>query len=128
MNFYNLYKFLLTYKKDASGESSTRRRSGHPIKFVNYKDNNEYDVAVQGFQLSRDASNPMLYNYNITLRAYNLREADGTDIQNDITDRAAELGLDDINNDSFFSKMANKARSAKNAAYAAIAAAKGFGS
>ena len=126
--FHNLYKFLLAYKKDTSGESSVRKRKGHPFKFVNYKDNNEYDVAIQHFQLTRDAGNPMLYNYNLVMRAYNLREANGADIENDISDRAAELGLDDINNDSLFSKMANKARSAKNAAYAAIAAAKGFGS
>lgn len=126
--FHNLYKFLLAYKKDASGESSTRKRKSHPIKFVNYKDNNEYDMAIQSFQLTRDASNPMLYNYNLIMRAYNLREANGSDIQGDIADRAAELGLDDINNNSIFSMMANKARSAKNAAYAAIATAKGFGS
>lgn len=126
--FHNLYKFLLAYKKDASGENSTVKRKQHPITFVNYKDNNEYDVAIQGFTLTRDASNPMLYNYNLTMRAYNLREANGTDILNDITDRAAELGLDNVNNNSLFSKMANKARSAKNAAYAAIAAVKGAGS
>lgn len=126
--FHNLYKFLLAYKKDTSGETSIVKRRQHPIKFVNYKDNNEYDVAIQGFTLTRDAANPMLYNYNLTMRAYNLREANGTDIQNDINDRAAELGLDDINNNSLFSKMANKARAAKNAAYSAIAAARGFGS
>ncbi len=126
--FHNFYKFLLTYKKDASGESSIRQRSKHPIKFVNFKDNNQYDVAITGFQLTRDASNPMLYNYNLTMRAYNLQDITAETIEIDIADRAAELGLDNINNESFFSTMANKARQAKNAAYAAIAAAKGFGS
>jgi hypothetical protein len=126
--FHNFYKFLLAYKKDTSGEISSIKRKGHPLKFVNYKDNNEYDVAIQGFQLSRDASNPMLYNYNLVMRAYNLRSADGTKIENDVADRREALGLDGVNNNSIFSKMANKARSAKNAAYVAIAAVKGAGS
>jgi len=124
--FHNLYKFLLNYKKDASGENSIRRRSGHPLKFVNFKDNNEYDVAITGFQLSRDANNPMLYNYNITMRAYNLRSADSYDIELDIKDRSKDLGLDGIKT-SFFAQMANKVSQAKNAAYSAIAFAKGFG-
>jgi len=126
--FHNFYKFLLTYKKDASGESSTRIRGGHPFKFINYKDNNEYDVAIQGFTLTRDASNPMLYNYNLTMRAYNLRKVTANKIVADVADRAVALGLDDVNNESVFAIMANKARQAKNAGYAAIAAAKGFGS
>lgn len=124
--FHNLYKFLLTYKKDASGESSTRKRTSHPLKFVNHKDNNEYDVAITGFQLTRDASNPMLYNYNLTMRAYNLRDVTANKIVADIQDRTQALGLDGLDS-SFFAKMANKTRKAKNAAYAAIAAVKGFG-
>lgn len=124
--FHNLYKFLLTYKKDASGENSKRRRSSHPLKFVNYKDNNEYDVAITGFQLTRDASNPMLYNYNMTMRAYNLRDVTSNKIVADVQDRAQALGLDGLES-SIFSKMATKARQAKNAAYSAIAAVKGFG-
>jgi len=126
--FHNLYKFLLTYKKDVSGENSSGQRLEHPLTFINYKDNNEYDVAITGFQLTRDAGNPMLYNYNMTMRAYNLRSA-GQSIKKgaDIQDRATNLGLDGIKT-SLFSKMANKARQAKNAAYSAIATAKGFGS
>jgi len=124
--FHNLYKFLLVYKKDTSGETSVRKRSSHPLKFVNYKDNNEYDIAITGFQLTRDAANPMLYNYNMTMRAYNLRAADSSNIQADIQDRAEALGLTGLEA-SLFTKMANKARKAKNAAYAAISAFKGFG-
>lgn len=126
--FHNLYKFLLTYKKDTSGESSSALRGSgsHPLTFVNYKDNNEYDIAITGFQLTRDASNPMLYNYNLTMRAYNLRNADSLDSNFDIQDRSEALGLNGIET-SLFAKMANKARQAKNAAYSAIAAVKGFG-
>jgi hypothetical protein len=129
--FHNFYKFLLVYKKDVSGEygaSTSSRNQQHPLIFVNYKDNNQYNVAIQNFQLTRDASQPMLYNYNITMRAYNLQEADSQNIANDLADRAEELGLTSVNNSSLFSKIANKAKQAKNLAYSAIAAAKGFGS
>lgn len=127
--FHNLYKFLLVYKKGATNERGYEfTGSKKTMEFVNYKDNNMYDVAIQGFQLTRDASNPMLYNYNIQLRAYNLRSADTQDVALDIKSRAEELGLDGIETTSVFAKIANKARQAKNAAYSAVAAAKGFGS
>lgn len=126
--FHNLYRFLLAYKKDASGQNGTGfRYNGHPLQFVNYKDNNEYDVSIQGFQLTRDASDPMLYNYNISLRAYNLRNADGDKQSLDIEARANDLGLSGLE-PSIFATMSNKARQAKNAVYSAVAAAKGIGS
>lgn len=125
--FHNFYKFLLVYKKDASGESSTKRRVKHPFKFINYKDNNEYDVAIQNFNLTRDAGNPMLYSYNITMRAYNLRDVTSVINDTDTGARLEALGLDGIKT-SLFSIMANKTRQAKNAGYAAIAAVKGAGS
>ena len=129
--FHNFYKFLLVYKKDVSGEyglSASDRNQQHPLVFVNYKDNNQYNVAIQNFQLTRDVSQPMLYNYTITMRAYNLQEADPQKPALDLANRAEELGLTDVNNSSLFSKIANKARQAKNLAYSAIAGAKGFGS
>jgi hypothetical protein len=125
--FHNFYKFLLIYKKDAAGEYGSGSNTRAPLLFVNYKDNNQYNVAIQNFQLTRDASQPMLYNYNITMRAYNLKTADEPDTNIDLGSRAAELGLDGIKT-SLFAQVANKARQAKNAAYSAIAAAKGFGS
>lgn len=130
MAFHNFYKFLLVYKKDVSGEygSNAAISNQHPLIFLNYKDNNQYNVAIQGFQLTRDASQPMLYNYNITLRAYNLTTIDSPISDNQLVERASELGLGDINNSSLFSKIANKAKQAKNLAYSAIAGAKGFGS
>jgi hypothetical protein len=129
--FHNFYKFLLTYKKDAAENSSrSRRNNGHPLTFRNYKDNNEYDVSINNFQLTRDASNPMLYNYTITMRAYNLRSVNkGRLSTGEVANRLEELGLGDIksNNGTLFSKMSNKARSGKNAAFSAIASFKGFG-
>ena len=62
------------------------------------------------------------------MRAYNLRSADSQDIELDVASRAEELGLAGIETTSVFAKIANKARQAKNAAYSAVAAAKGFGS
>lgn len=113
--FHNFYKFLLVYKKDVSGQyglSGPRRT--HPLTFINYKDNNQYDVAVQGFQLIRSANEPMIYNYNITLRAYNLREADSSDEKFDVQDRKKDLGLDGLGS-SFFSDFAQKIGGAKQA-------------
>lgn len=125
--FHNFYKFLLLHKKVATGKSNIGSGS-RSLTFINYKDNNQYNVAIQNFQLVRDVSNPMLYNYNITMRAYNLRSADSKDIELDVKDRLAELGLDGLETTSIATKLANKARQAKNAAYSAVAAAKGFGS
>lgn len=128
--FHNFYKFLLAYKKDtaAAGIRKTEKgKSGHPLRFVNYKDNNQYDVSVQSFQLTRSSEDPFLYNYNIVLRAYNLRSADTQETALDIQDRKAELGLDGIET-SLLATMANKAAQAKRAAYSAVGAAKGFGS
>jgi hypothetical protein len=127
MAFHNFYKFLLVYKKDISGEEKKGIRIKGPLVFINYKDNNQYNVVIQNFQLTKDVSNPMLYNYNLSMRAYNMTQADATEVSNDLTNRISELGLDSINNNSLFSKLANKTRQAKNAAYSAIAAAKGAG-
>lgn len=128
--FHNFYKFLLAYKKDVSSSKQSSRQV-HPLTFVNYKDNNKYDVSISTFQLTRDAANPMLYNYNIVMRGYNLRTAlDKYGAKFGEAKEEAELlkklGLDGVKN-SLFSKMANKVRLAKAAAYAAIATAKGAG-
>lgn len=124
--FHNFYKFLLLHKKVATGQSDIGSGSKNLI-FINYKDNNQYNVAIQAFQLTRDAVNPMLYNYHINMRAYNLVSADSKDISKDVSNRLSDLGLDGIST-SLATQLANKARQAKNAAYSAIAAAKGFGS
>lgn len=106
--FHNLYRFLLMYKHDvASGskgkKSDTNKSAGHidtnsdqnthPITFFNYKDNNEYNVVVQRFVLERSASSPMLYNYQITMRGYNLRTAGDKDVDDSLQSRIESLGL-----------------------------------
>lgn len=112
MAFHNLYKFLLDYKKSASkGKNSTERSSTEIVNenilyFVNYKDNNQYSCAVQTFTLERNAQNPMLYNYVIRLRAYNLTSILYSDAAGGAaTNRLSTLGLD--GGASVFSKAKN---------------------
>jgi len=120
--FHNFYNFLLEYKKNVS--SGNKPAQGHPLSFINYKDNNKYDVSITNFTLVRDYKNPMLYNYSISMRAYNLRDADSSysGFQLDLVD----LGLTGVQT-SLFAKASNKVRKVKNAAYAAIAAVRSAG-
>jgi hypothetical protein len=108
--FHNLYRFFLKYKKDASGtdqKNDTTARpenAKHPLVFFNYKDNNEYNVAIRSFSLRRDKENPMLYYYNITMRGYNLNEISNSDsVQNVESQESmlAKLGLDGVKGSSF---------------------------
>jgi hypothetical protein len=101
--FHNFYRFLLEYKKQTAGASAGgSSKSGiagavtcalsNPVGavtsaisgggggdkkasfvFYNYKDMQEYDCAIRSFTLNRSSDNPFLYNYSITIRAYNLR-------------------------------------------------------
>jgi hypothetical protein len=111
--FHNLYKFLLAYKKDASGaDGSTGERQQHPLTFFNYKDGNQYDVVVRNFVLTKDSSNPMLYNYQITMRGYNLRSVGG-EIKEDLQKRYADLGLSGIDSSSLLGDIKGLANDSK---------------
>ena len=124
--FHNFYRWLLVYKKDTSGESGVTKRGRHPLSFVNFKDRNQYDVSISNFTLTRDSTNPMLYNYNIAMRAYNLRDPDDAKPVKDVQDRANATGLNGLDT-PLFAKMSDKAKGAKNAAFGVIGAIKGFG-
>ena len=136
--FHNFYRSLLEYKNQTVRKDNDRRKDGtssfgkriynHPLTFVNYKDNNQYNVAIQNFQLSRSADDPFLYNYNIIMRGYKLETADDFNKGFVDADRLASLGLDGVESSSVFAFMANKSRLVKNTAYAAIALVKGAGS
>lgn len=119
--FHNFYLFLLKYKDAVSSGNKPNKK--HPLSFINYKDNNAYDVSITHFSLTRDYRNPMLYNYSITMKAYNLRSAGATRGE---AVNLSNFGLDGIRT-SGFALVSNKARSAKNAAYAAIAAVRSAG-
>ena len=124
MAFHNFYRFLLKYKEHTSSRTPNQPKNFHPLTFINWKDGNQYDVVITNFQLLREANNPMLYNYNISMRAYNLKKA-GAEIGGDIaqTDLLDSLGLRGVNG-SLKAELARKARSARNAAYAVVALTK----
>jgi hypothetical protein len=112
--FHNLYRLLLKYKQDVSGDLNAQERKRHPLTFFNYKDNNEYDVVVRNFTLRRSAENPQLYYYSITLRGYNLRTANGNITTDSTADQLKALGLDGVDSSSFLATIkgtANKVKS-----------------
>lgn len=89
--FHDLYRYFQLYKKDQANKSSSSvggllssvastltGTQVHPLQFINYKDNNQYDIVPMTFSLIRSAESPMLYNYNITIRAFNLRTSTET--------------------------------------------------
>lgn len=120
MAFHNLYRFLLKYKKDASGNDNTPgNRSGntHPLIFFNYKDNNQYRVSVRSFVMKRDANDPMLYHYSISLRGYTLEDAGRKDLGGDTAEKTQErlsaLGLDGVSGSTLLGDIMKKADQAK---------------
>lgn len=113
--FHNFYRFLLKYKKAAT---NMKEQSKTPLlEFINYKDNNQYSCAIQRFVLERNAENPMLYNYQIQMRAYNL-----STIENNVSveriDAIEKLGLKETKK-SLAAKISEKVRLAKNGVNAA---------
>jgi len=127
--FHNLYRFLLLYKKDVISGTNIRKKSGnsHPLKFINYKDSNQYNVAIQTFNLTKSAEDPMLYNYTIIMRGYNITQSDRDGETVGQID-AESLGLTGVDSSSYFAKMSNLTRKAKNVVYSTAAALKGVGS
>lgn len=86
--YHVLYKYIWLYHfTKANGVA-------HNLKFINFKDNNQYNVAVQNFQLTRDKSRPHLYQYSIVMRAWNLQTMDGVASFGNPEARLKELGLD----------------------------------
>jgi len=120
--FHNLYRFFLKYKKDTSGtdkpNDTTPRghNAKHPLVFFNYKDNNEYNVVIKSFTLRRDKENPMLYNYSISMRGYELKNINNSDGINNVVDQTellTSLGLDGVDGSTFLSDIKKKALDAR---------------
>jgi hypothetical protein len=61
-----------------------------PLYFVNWKDDECYSCVINTFSLTRSAENPMLYMYEIHMRAYNRREAD---FANDILSKGQQKSI-----------------------------------
>ena len=93
--YHILYKFIWLYHLDKSQGKKIE------LKFVNYKDNNQYNVVVQNFQLSRDKSKPHLYTYTIQMKGWLLETETEQTIVNPFFSgimmklRLASLGLDE---------------------------------
>ena len=102
--FHRLFKFFLKYKANLVGvdplntsapfiENNRDAAKGqHPLVFFNYKDNCQYDCSVLSFKLKRNNERPLLYDYSIVLRAYNIRSCETT-VNLDV-DKVKDLGLD----------------------------------
>lgn len=103
--FHELYKMFLNYKKETSGEKESGtpdKREHHPLIFKNYKDNNQYYVVPTVFQMVRSADSPMLYRYQIGLRAYNLQQLQDKLNFDELAVRYNDLGLNGIKANTFF--------------------------
>ena len=109
--FHEFYQFLLKYKQDAAGIgiAGNKQRKVHPIQFLNYKDNVQYDCVPIDFSLTRSASSPMLYNYTIRMRAFNLRNI-GNTVEG--VDQLTRLGLGGLQSQTIFSSLTNAAGNA----------------
>jgi hypothetical protein len=115
--FHNLYRFLLKHKTSIT--NTTKRSETPPLLFLNYKDNNQYSCVVQRFTLERNAENPMLYNYQIQMRGYDLKTiAKRLEDEGGLTNRYELLGLKETSK-SLAAKLAAKVRLAKNGVNAA---------
>lgn len=112
--FHNLYRYLMTYKQQVGGErgkdAGTKRNRIHGLMFLNYKDGTKYECVPKTFTLTRSAESPMLYNYVIVLRAYNLRGIDGQPPMQQ--EKLERLGLGGISG-SAFSQMKDLSSSAR---------------
>ena len=124
--FHRFYKFLLAYKRDVSGLTSQGNFNVHPLKFINYKDHCMYDCAIQRFSLSRNAKDPLLYNYNIVMRAYNLQDLTGNLTFRKTASTLDALGLNGKSS-SVFSKVKGLINGAKSAVGGALSAGSGAG-
>lgn len=80
-------------------------RKVHPIQFLNYKDGNKYDCIPIAFTLTRSADNPMLYNYNIRLKAFNLRSVTNVPVG---TSQLSKMGISNgLETDTLFQAFGN---------------------
>ena len=110
--FHNLYRYLLEYKRDAAGLNTKKGYKQHPLTFLNYKDNLQYDCAIMKFDLKRSAQQPMLYNYTIIMRAYNLKDLTQQIEEGAVGEKLEELGLAGIGG-SVFQKLKQTSNGAK---------------
>lgn len=116
--FHNLYRFLLKYKKDTVDTSVKRTSTQPPLVFFNYKDNVQYSVTIRSFVLRRDKENPMLYFYSITMRGYDLADAQNSSSFNEnnqtVAQQLSDLGLNGVKGSTFLGDAKEIASQAQN--------------
>lgn len=99
--FHNLQRMFHLYKKDASMSDSSAPPAD-PIQFLNHKDCVRYDCTPIQFSVTRSAESPMLYNYSITFRAYNMRGINSeTSLEARQANQLDALGLNGFGNSAF---------------------------
>lgn len=118
MAFHNLYRFLKRYQQNAAGLSLTGvpglpQPTVHPLTWFNYKDGNEYNIVIKSFSMKKSSDNPMLYNYSIVMRGYNLKTVGGFLTTDDLTQRLADLGLNGVKSSTLFSSIKGATNAAK---------------
>lgn len=115
--FHSLYKMLLRYKKDASGNGDKKPEKGkernHPIIFFNFKDGNKYNVVIRNFTMRRSADNPMLYYYSIQMRGYKMTSTGVGKTETADADKLKSLGLDGVNGSTLLGDIKKRANSVK---------------
>ena len=127
--FHRLYKFFQEYKIDTAGLEATkqRKKGKHPLTFLNYKDNNQYQCALTGFTLKKSANDPMMYRYSIVLRAYNLAPLSMPTVGQSYKDRLRALGLDGVKGSSILGDIKKTVGGAKDILGAAAGGLGGLG-
>lgn len=93
--FHNLQLAFIKYKQDmVNRDDPVALAAGKKsMSFFNYKDNQRFDCIPLSFSMNRSATNPLLYNYSIRLRAFNLRPLSSDRISLLMSDMASQLGL-----------------------------------
>lgn len=112
--FHNLYRWLL-WCKDKMAEGHATEQDPPALYFFSQKDNTQYKITIQNFTLRRSANDPMMYQYSIVMRGYELKTLENTpsfSFLPDYTSRLTEMGLNGIDQ-STFAKMYNIANTVK---------------
>lgn len=103
-SFHDLYRFLLRYQQEAA-----RGQVLGGLKFQIIKDRQEYRVSPQTFTLVRDATQPMMYNYSISMTGYELSNLDSRVKGGPANayDMRKILGLDGVESSGLYSRIKN---------------------
>ena len=111
--FHRLFKFFLQYKDTIVSKPLDAGKEHAPLVFLNYKDNQQYDCSIVSFRIRRNADKPMLYDYSIQLRAYNLQSISDKKVTVTEEDRKTLLGLDRVPSSTVFGQVKSFSEGAK---------------